>query len=287
MILWLQQEEVPVPISETNKVFLIIFFVGMILVVGYHFYKFFEQIYGVNFKKPFFNHFHFFKRKLTNNQLQILENEFAFYRKLNSKHKRVFQHRLAQFIKAKSFYGREDLEISDHIKVPISATAIMLTLGFRSYLIYGLDKIFVYPKAFYSKMNDDYHKGEFNPQMRAVVFSWEDFQEGFDIDNDNLNLGIHEFSHAIHINSLRKNDISAIIFKAAFHELTEYLKNNEPLRKRLLASKYLREYAYTNHFEFVAVLIESFIETPNDFKTQFPEIYKKVKQMLNFNFAGY
>jgi len=43
----------------------------------------------------------------------------------------------------------------------------------------------------------------------------------------------------------------------------------------------------TNQYEFIAVIIENFIETPQEFKSQFPEVYSKVKQMLNFDFAGY
>ena len=59
------------------------------------------------------------------------------------------------------------------------------------------------------------------------------------------------------------------------------------MRDRLIASRYFREYAYTNQFEFLAVLIEYFFETPVEFKTQFPSIYLKVKQMLNFSYAKY
>ena len=52
-------------------------------------------------------------------------------------------------------------------------------------------------------------------------------------------------------------------------------------------SKYFRSYAYTNQYEFIAAVIESFIESPAEFRGQFPQVYDKVKQMLNFNFAGY
>jgi len=65
------------------------------------------------------------------------------------------------------------------------------------------------------------------------------------------------------------------------------LSKNEPLRKDLIASKYFRDYAFTNQFEFFAVIVETFIETPKLFKSQFPNIYNKTKQILNFNFAGY
>ena len=98
---------------------------------------------------------------------------------------------------------------------------------------------------------------------------------------------ISEFAHAIHLNSMKERDVSSTIFKDSFKELTDYLSENKPLRDELIASKYFRDYAYTNHFEFLAVIIESFIETPSEFRSQFPKIYDYTKQMLNFNFAGY
>ena len=69
--------------------------------------------------------------------------------------------------------------------------------------------------------------------------------------------------------------------------LNNYLQNHEVVRKKLISSRYFREYAYTNQYEFFAVLLENFIETPLEFKTQFPELYRHMKQMLNFKFAGY
>ena len=45
-------------------------------------------------------------------------------------------------------------------------------------------------------------------------------------------------------------------------ELKEDLDNNEALKLKLVNSSYLRDYAYTNQFEFLAVIIESFIDTP-------------------------
>ncbi|WP_374707785.1 zinc-dependent peptidase [Flavobacterium sp. J372] len=49
-----------------------------------------------------------------------------------------------------------------------------------------------------------------------------------------------------------------------------------------MASGYLRDYAYTNQFEFLAVVLEHFFETPTEFKQRFPELYGMVKRMINF-----
>lgn len=100
-------------------------------------------------------------------------------------------------------------------------------------------------------------------------------------------MGIHEFTHAIHLNSIKERDVSSTIFSDSFKELSKLLSVNEILRNKLMASNYFRKYALTNQFEFIAVIIENFIETPKEFKKEFPEIYSKVKQMLNFSLAGY
>ncbi len=270
-----------------RMVFLIIFFVGMAAIVLSRFYIYFEQLYADKYKKPFFVNYITFQNRLSKPQRHILERKFTFYLKLKPKEKTIFRHRVATFIKDKEFVAREGLELTDEVKTLISATAMMLTFGFKDYLVDLISTVVVYPKPFYSKTNDAMHKGEMNPQFGTIVFSWEDFKEGYDISNDNLNLGVHEFGHAIHLNSFKNDDISAMIFSDGFEDLKSYLKDNEPIRQELIQSKYFRAYAYTNQFEFVAVLMENFIETPQEFKARFPEVYRYVKQMLNFDFAGY
>ncbi len=272
---------------KASQVILVICFSALALMFLYYAYRMIEIGYVMRNKRPLFVHLYIKLNKLSASQLSILEQQFSFYGKLSKKHKRFFEHRVASFIKDKTFIGRNGIKIADEIEVLISATAVMLTFGFRDFYIGLIDKIFVYPESFFSNTNQEYHKGEFNPKLKALVLSWEDFKHGYDIDNDNLNLGIHEIAHAIHLNSIKENDVSSTVFKDSFKELTQLLSNDEPLRQLLIASKYFRDYAYTNQFEFLAVLIEYFIESPIEFRNQFPRIYEKVKQMLNFNIAGY
>lgn len=267
--------------------FLIVFFIGMAIIILSRFYAYFEQEYASKNKKPFFLNFFISQNKLNERQIRILEKQFTFYQRLNDKEKTTFKHRVATFIKEKEFIGRQELVIDDEIKVLISATAIMLTFGFKDYLLNIINAVIVYPESFYSKTSDANHKGEMNPILGLIALSWKDFKHGFDISNDNLNLGVHEFGHAVHLNSFKNDDVSSMIFSDGFNHLKGYLKSNEPVRQELIASHYFRAYAYTNEFEFAAVLIECFIETPETFKKQFPKLYVLTKEMLNFNFAGY
>ena len=239
--------------------------------------------------KPFYKHLYFKLHKLTSDQLYILYSQFSFYRKLDAKQKKYFEHRVAKFIQIHEFLGKSGLYVTDQHRVLIAATAVMLTFGYRSYKIKSLERFLIYPDVFKSKINKAYHKGEYNPRYKAIVFSWKDFLEGYEIDNDNFNLGIHEIVHAIHHDFIHpKNEsISAIIFMEYYNKIKKLLNNNSTYREKLVNSKYIRNYAFTNNFEFIAVVIESFFETPEEFENQFPELYNYVKRMLNFDFKGY
>lgn len=233
------------------------------------------------FRKPVYVHFYPFSKKLTLQQLQILNNEFEFYQKLSPRLKRYFEHRTATFMGNYPFYGKENLVVTNQMRVLISATAVMLTFGMRKYWFDVIDKIIIYPNIYYSSFTKEYHKGEFNPRMKAIVFSWKHFLEGYEISNDNLNLGLHEFGHVLHYQGLTNTDTSATIFSVTYDEIMQQIKHPKNY-KRLIESNYFRIYAYTNEFEFIAVILEHFFETPEQFQAEFPQLFEKVKIMINF-----
>lgn len=225
-------------------------------------------------------------RTLSRKQKDILSKEFHFYTLLSAKEQRRFEHRVASFIKDKEFVGRDHLMITDQMKVLIAAMGCMLTFGRKHYKYRLVDYVLVYPKAFYSTANDAYHKGEFNPRERALVLSWEDFVHGYRITDDNLNLGIHEFMHALQLDAKQSTDVDALRFERQFQKILRRLTDQD-LKDKLDQVKYFRAYAFTNQFEFMAVLAEYFIESPKDFKTHFPQLYSYKKRLLNFDFADY
>lgn len=242
----------------------------------------FEYHYLNVFNKPVYIHFYVSPKKISDDEKEILRNKIAFYGKLSEKRKSYFEHRVATFIENYSFIPKEDLIITNEMKVLIAATAVKLTFGMRKYLVDVFDKIIIYPDVYYSTLNDAWHKGEFNPRMKAIVFSWKDFLEGYDYANDNLNLGLHEFAHAIHLHGLKNTDASALQFAKMYVKIRDYIDSPQ-VSEKLIASDYFRVYAYTNHFEFIAVILEHFFETPHQFKLEHPELFKKVKKMINFD----
>lgn len=259
---------------------LLLLFAGVALFFLFVVFSIIEEKFGVIFYKPFFVHFYPNIQKLNANQSHVLNKKFDYYNSLSNKKKKYFEHRVATFINKYEFIGKEDFLITDEVQVLIAATSVMLTFGFRSYLYTAIDKVIVYPTSYYSTSNDAYHKGEFNPRMKAIVFSWQDFKEGYDISNDNLNLGIHEFTHVLQFQSLKKQHVSAIIFTKMFNQILLEISHPNN-REKLIASNFFRSYAYTNEFEFLAVIIEHYFESPNLFKQEFPKLFENVSKMLN------
>lgn len=239
-----------------------------------------EELFMHIFKRPFYIHFYPRKKTITLQQESILRQEFPFYRSLSEKRQRYFMHRISKFIDHHEFIGKEDFIITEQVRVLVAATAIMLTFGMRKYLFPVVNKVIVYPSVYLSSISNEYHRGEFNPRVKAIVFSWEDFLKGYEIGNDNLNLGIHEFSHVVHYHGSKYEDSSAILFSRMYKNITTYF-DRPGKREQLINSDYFRVYAYTNQYEFIAVLIEHYFETPQMFLKEFPELYCKVSLMLN------
>lgn len=240
-----------------------------------------DSIYAYMFNKPLFIHFYPVKKRLSKQQKKYLQEHISFYKKLDDIHKIYFEHRLVNFMRTYDFISRDGLKITPEVKVSIASSYVKLTFGMRRYLTSVFDKIIVYPSIFYSTLGKQYHKGEFNPMFKAVVFSWEDFLLGDTIENDNLNLGIHEFTHALTFHGKKRQDVNATVFYETYMEITDFLTKEDRV-EAVKQTNYFREYALTSKLEFVAVVMEHFFETPKALQQQFPKLYSKIETMLNY-----
>ena len=92
--------------------------------------------------------------------------------------------------------------------------------------------------------------------------------------------------HAMQLEARKGNDIDSSRFSVQFQNILQQLTKQE-VKDKLDETRYFREYAFTNQYEFMAVLAEYFIESPDDFKTHFPILYNYTQKMLNFTYAGY
>lgn len=265
--------------------FFVMFLLLSPIIIGYCYFMLYvvEIIYQRNFKKPLIVFGHLQNKKISDTDKKVLHQHNHFYQKLKPKYKTYFEHRVATFIEKTEFSTR-DISLNSEMKLTIAAVYIQLTFGMKNYLNQLIQQIIIYPDIYLSTHTNAYYKGEFNPKLKTIVFSWSDFKSGIDIKNDNLNLGLHEFTHALHFQTLKSDKSAHVLFRESLQNLFTSF-SDETLRNEVLNSGFLREYAFENQYEFVAVLLEHFFESPEELKQKFPSIYKKVKEMINYNEA--
>lgn len=220
---------------------------------------------------------------LTLSEKKVLLNNFPVYKKLSARQKQKFEYRILRFRKDKQFIFHGMIPRQEDMALLLSATATILTLGLKNYKIPAIQRLIIYPDYYFSKINRQHHIGEFNPGLKTIVFSAEHVKQGFEIPNDNKNLGVHEFAHALSFNAVLERTYENRNFRKQMEQLS-LLHGSLSFQNKLNKSSYFRNYGKTNIHEFFAVVVENYVETPDEFNLQFPEVYAIVKKMLNFDF---
>ena len=178
---------------------------------------------------------------------QLFVEHYRFYDALPIKSQRLFRRRVTRFLKEKRIVGKQNVMVSEEMRMLIAASAVKLTFGLDEFEFPGFNNIFIYPKRYYSKMTGTVNKGETH-SLGAIVFSWEDFLEGVSVPDDNLHLGVHEFTHAL-VLEINKGNMYDPYFSKVIKDL-QNLMSKPKIRQAVLKKGYLREYAEENFMEF-------------------------------------
>lgn len=208
----------------------------------------------------------------------ILRNKFSYYLQLDGPDKRKFVLRLIDFMETKHFSTREGLVLTTEMQVLVSASAIQLTFGLDEYTFDKFHEIILYPKAYYNKQTEKWHKGEIS-LAGAIVLSWTSFQAGYAKASDNLNLGLHEMAHALRFDKFKSDDYDR--FFAQYFDRWYSVAKEEFIKLKRHEPSFFREYGGTNINEFFSVCVEYFFESPQAFRERLPEIYKHMCILLN------
>lgn len=262
----------------------------LILLIGFGFFayalsfafsrylNFLALIYITFTKKPFLKHFYLRKKTLPNYAQQTLLKHNLYYSKLSPSDRLVFEHRVVKFIEDKKFIGLEGLKVTHEMKVILAGVAVKLTFGLKRYKLSIVKAIYIFPDIYLSKLSKKWHKGEFNPSKKYVALSWKHALEGVEDVSDNLNLALHEFAHALVLES--KIESHDVYFAYNFSKIDTIIKRPEVF-SAISKNPYFRDYAQTNRLEFYSVAIECFFETPEEFKKQLPKLYQSFCLLLN------
>lgn len=205
-----------------------------------------------------------------------------FYRSLAPAGQQRFRQRVREFVESKIIIGIKNVYLPDNMRAFIAASAVQLTFGLEEWYLYHFHTIRIYPKEFYSRINEKLLKGGAG-QNGVIWFSWKDYLAGYADQENGINLGLHEMGHALMIN-MQKGGQDAD-FHSRFERLTEMEQELLPMVRNGSIS-FLRKYAGANINEFFAVSIEHFFEQPVEFKKILPLLYSALSELLQQDPAG-
>lgn len=209
---------------------------------------------------------------------EILQERMVYYRQLSSHGKQKFLARLRVILATKNFYGKQGLKLTPEVYALAAGAIVQVTFGLRSFRMDRFSKIVIYPDVFYNKLLDRNLKGSTSP-IGVLRFSWKHLAHGFEVDDDNINLGLHEIAHALKVIIDEENDY---LDRHLDQELAEFSESGDELRNAILEGKLkvIRKYASTNAHEFFACCVEYFFESPEHFKSNLPRLYRRLCALL-------
>ena len=209
-----------------------------------------------------------------------LERNVPFYRTLTDPELSLYLTHVKVIAWEKTFTGVQGMEITDEVRVVISATAARLVLHLDLERYDNLREIVVYPRDYRHPGGDARVLGEATVGG-TVVLSWPSVVAGLKDPRDGLHTAIHEFAHVLDAENTGFNGVPtlrahedyrpwAVVLGAHFEKLKKGGKSE---------AKSLRSYGKTNAAEFFAVATEAYFEKPRQMKQHTPELYEQLQTL--------
>jgi Mlc titration factor MtfA (ptsG expression regulator) len=222
--------------------------------------------------------------------LRIVEKNFPLYHRLPAEDQRELLDHIKVFAAEKNFEGCGGLEMTDEIKVTISAHACLLLLHRNTDYYPRLMSILVYPGAFVVRDADQTDDGIVDEEEDvrlgeawahgAVVLSWEDVCRDAARIDDGFNVALHEFAHQLDQEDgfaegapVLEHGGRYASWARVFNEAFEKLQRDAVAGRATV----LDEYGADDPAEFFAVATEAFFEKPKALKQHHPELYAELK----------
>lgn len=209
---------------------------------------------------------------------QFYEKNFAYYASLNNDLKKLFVHRCMHFINFKDIITEDYNVVPNKVRALVAGSAVQLTLGLKTWSLSYFDTIVIHPDAFSNPNNEQRYYG-LTSLGGSIRLSFKSFLGGYANPNDNINLGLHEFAHALRFNSVKGHEQDYFFEHYYSAWMGSALKAFKDLRTK--DKSIFREYGGTNMNEFLSVCIEHYFESPNEIKKYYPLLYVNTAILLN------
>ena len=215
--------------------------------------------------------------EIFNHYSYIISSRIQYFNDLPFELKQKFVNRVHQYIGLKQFHYI-GLESKEEIPVLTAASAIQVTFGLKSYLMQHFKNIYILADAYRMDNDEELYVGHVAPE--GIYLSWKHFLFGYSDNTDNINVAVHEMSHALLFNNYFAKYGVDKNFRANYERFST---TTGPILADVITKRqsYLRNYALTNIHEFWAVSVEAFFENPEDLKINMPQLYDALCRVLN------
>ena len=207
----------------------------------------------------------------------IISSRIQFFNDLSFELKQKFVNRVHHYISNKQFHYI-GLEPKEEIPVLTASSAIQVTFGLKSYLMQHFKHIYILADAYRMDNDEELYIGHVAPE--GIYLSWKHFLFGYSDNTDNINVAVHEMSHALLFNNYFAQYGVDKSFRANYERFST---TTGPILADVITRRksYLRNYALTNIHEFWAVSVEAFFENPAGLKENMPQLYEALCRVLN------
>jgi len=212
--------------------------------------------------------------------LPILESSVPFYSRLPLELQSRLRDVVKVFAREKYFTGVEGMEITDEVKVLISACAARLVLHLDLSYYDRLTEIIVYPYIYKHPDSEDAILGEACFRRGTVVLSWPAVEQGIADLKDGQDTALHEFAHVLDASDGVYDGTPVLRARAHYRPWALVMSDHFlELRKRKKDErKVLRTYGAKNEAEFFAVATESYFEKPIQMLKNTPDLYEELQR---------
>lgn len=210
--------------------------------------------------------------------LKILERKVPFYERLPAVQQKRLRDMIKVFAHEKHFIGAKGMQITDEVRVIISASAVRLVLWLDLSYYDRLTEIVVYPYVYRHGDSDGAILGEAH-SWGTVVLSWPAVIQGVANQCDGHDTAAHEFAHVLDRGDGAFDGTPTLRERADYAPWAQVMSNHYlRLQKRArVERKVLRMYGATNEAEFFAVATESYFEKPSRMKELTPDLYAELQ----------
>lgn len=219
------------------------------------------------------------KQKTISKCHNILFQKNSYYRNLSEVNKRIFIIRTLIFLWTTNFNSEPSFHLDEKMKIIISSAFVQITFGLKIMTLNEFNNIFITPKSYSYKNNNEMYDGDVNRYTKKVNMSWPAIERGFETSDDAINLAIHEFGHCLIFENTKKSYLSRIFNENDF-EVWIQQASRKLLKVKSGENKVLRDYAGRNLIELFSVSLEVFFEQPEFFESNEPKLYLSMIKLL-------